>query len=397
MFGIFLALFLAVLLVGIVRFVQEPEDENPVLFVLLAGYILRFLIRTFNRNLVVFSDGQTLGGGDAVTYETRANWVIQAWDNLGMHFVTNKEIPEFYDVSLPPNLFGLIGYVNKGYTAIGYLSIIAFSACLTALVLYRTYIVFDSERKVSFYSMCAMLFCPSFVVFTSDSFKEGLLIFFVISIFSIFVHLNRRNFYFLIPCLIFCFIGLEGTRFYLVYALLPSSLIFLFWLQQRKALSLDIGLLFFCVFLFVIYCGWHEVLHAFNIGYSKEALVSNIGGASGIDVDAGKPTILGLPIKILYSILAPFPWQSGSFGLHLAKIEMLFWYFVLYWFCRGTWIFSKRDPVMVLIFLVFIVGMTVVYAWSFANIGLMYRQRLVLFFVASILAVWGKVATKQKI
>ena len=176
MFGIFLALFFLGFLVLIVRFFQEPEDQNPILTVLLIGYFLRLFVRTFNRNLVIFSNGQTLGGGDSLIYETRADWVVQLWHRSGMHFVTNQEMPGFYDVSLPPNLFAFISYLNKGYTAIGCVSVISFVACLTGFVLYRTYVFFDSERRISFYVMCVLFFCPSFVAFTSDKNSQSALV-----------------------------------------------------------------------------------------------------------------------------------------------------------------------------------------------------------------------------
>lgn len=402
MFGVFLALFFAVFLGMIVRFFQEPEDKNPILAVLLLGYFLRLVVRTFNRNWVIFSDGQTLGGGDAVTYETRADWVIQLWHRLGMHFVTNKEMPGFYDVSLPPNLFAFVGHFNHGYSAIGNVSVTAFIASLTALVLYYTYVLHDPKRKISFYVMCALFLSPSFVTYTSDSFKEGILIFFTMSIFSIYFHMNRRNFYVLLPCLILCFIGLEGTRYYLVYALLPSSLIWVFWAHKEKILNLNTAfkimtvLLIFSVMAIGVYLRLDEILHAVSVGYARDSLESNMSGGSGVNLGGTQLTFWVFPIKILYTLFAPFPWQAGSLGLQLSKFEMLFWYFMTYWTCRGAWIFSKRDPLMVLIPFVFIVGMTLVYAGTFENIGLMFRQRLVVFFVASILAVWGMVAAKQK-
>ncbi|MBL4818468.1 MAG: hypothetical protein JKY15_04455, partial [Deltaproteobacteria bacterium] len=88
MFGIFLVIFFALLLIIIVYSVQEPEDQNPILAVLLSGYFLRLVIRMFNRDLVVFSSGQTLGGADAVIYERRASMITQFWNYTGVHFVT---------------------------------------------------------------------------------------------------------------------------------------------------------------------------------------------------------------------------------------------------------------------------------------------------------------------
>ena len=413
MFGIFLALFFAGVLILIVCLTVERREQNVIIILLLLGYFSRLLIRCFNRNLDFLSNGQTLGGGDAINYEAVAREIAALWEITGVHFVKNPEI----DVGFAPlhhNLLAVIEYCNGYYSGLGAVSTSAFIACLGMFFLYKIYIIYDFKRKTSHFVILTLLFCPSFLMYTSDSFKEGTLVFFVISIFALLFHITSRNFYFVIPCIVMLFFGLFETRYYLVYLLIPPIVVFLFQKQIKKLFDFGIFFAFFClcllmaVFLFFLWCNFdffsNTLIGSFVIQkwnyfiYISGALqADNIySGGSLISLDGINPTLETFPVKILYTILSPFPWQGGSFALHLSKIEMFFWCFILYWTCRGIKGLLIQDPVRVLMLLSFIVPLILIYSWSFTNIGQIYRQRIVIFFVASILAVWGRVAAKQK-
>jgi hypothetical protein len=243
----------------------------------------------------------------------------------------------------------------------------------------------------------------SFLTLTSDSFKDGMLILFVVGIFAGLVHWRTSNKIIMLLAIAVCLWGLYGTRYYLVYALTLPLLVRIFLPVITSRFRLDvvfvgISMLLLVILNFGAIANYVDIAtDVFESSYSYGAQKSNLRGSSGVDIDGGKPTLASLPLKTLYTIFSPFPWQSGSLGLQLSKIEMIFWYFLLYWAYRGTRIFIRRDPDLTLTFLVFIIGLTLAYAWSFTNIGLIYRQRLPIFFVASILAVWGRVAAKEKI
>jgi len=80
--------------------------------------------------------------------------------------------------------------------------------------------------------------------------------------------------------------------------------------------------------------------------------------------------------KLAYTLFSPFPWQSGSIGLQLAKIEAFAWYFFLYRAVRAARMRWRDESSNLLIIVSFIVPMTVAYAFSFANIGLIVRERM---------------------
>src|SRR3989338_3580185 len=315
MFGIFLALFLAGILVVIVRLTQEKEDKNPVLLILLTGYFLRLLVRCFNRSLDVFSAGQTLGGNDAVNYEATANQIVHLWDTTGIRFVTNPEV-DVGAASFPHNLLAFVQYLNGGYSAVGSVSIVAFLACLTALVLYRVYIIYDFDRKFSFYVTISLIFMPSFIVFTSDSYKDGILIFFTVTIFSIFAHCNHKNWVVLAPCFFLCCFGLLGTRYYLVYALTPCVVIWIFRGQIKQIFNLGsfFASAFFFSLLAIIFLGLyfnvmdvdHSTVYASAQKNLNELINTSISiqadniysGGSLVEMDGKMPTLETYPMKI---------------------------------------------------------------------------------------------------
>lgn len=403
MFGVFLAFFLAGLLIVIIRSIQEADDKNPVLLVLMGGYLIRLFLRMIVRNLAFFSDGQTVGGGDSVQYEELASGVTTIWNLTGMHYVTTAEYPGLGQVPFVANLFAFVEYLNGGYSAIGNVSIVAFLACLTSFILYRCYVREDPERVFSFRMMCLVLFSFSFLAYTTDTYKDGILIFLVVAIYGVLITADSKNSWWLLPCVAACFFALNGTRFYLVYAMLLPVAVRLLGFQRRKIFNF--GYLFFVCSLMAVASFGLLKISDFSLS-AREVFENNLTNVaahkqgmsvgSGVDIDGGEFSWTTYPAKILYTVFAPFPWESGSMGVHIAKIEMLLWWYVIYWAWKKTRVLLKEDPMMCLMFLVFIVGMTLAYSTTFVNLGLIFRQRLPIFFVASILAVWGRVAAKQK-
>jgi hypothetical protein len=78
--------------------------------------------------------------------------------------------------------------------------------------------------------------------------------------------------------------------------------------------------------------------------------------------------------------------MGGSIGLQLGKIDTLIWYYILFsaWgAARLMWGSDRRTLLMLLLFLT---GGFIMYATSMANIGLIFRQRMPLVMVTTVLA-----------
>jgi hypothetical protein len=124
----------------------------------------------------------------------------------------------------------------------------------------------------------------------------------------------------------------------------------------------------------------------FYRGTNEVVRGQNAGGGSGVVFDDGGNPWGSLGPKLLYTILSPFPWETGSLGLQIGKLDVAIWYYVLYRAWVATRRLRKTELRTIVMFLTFIVPTTVMYATGFANIGLNLRQRLPIVFVTALLS-----------
>jgi hypothetical protein len=130
-----------------------------------------------------------------------------------------------------------------------------------------------------------------------------------------------------------------------------------------------------------------DATETFEHGTSRDVVGSNAEtGGSGVTFDDEGSPFSSLPLKLLYTLFSPFPWQSGSLGLQLAKLEVLVWYFLAYRVLLAAKFLWRERRTDFLIVLSFIVPTTLVYAVMFANIGLNIRERIAIVIASATLA-----------
>jgi hypothetical protein len=131
---------------------------------------------------------------------------------------------------------------------------------------------------------------------------------------------------------------------------------------------------------------------AFMSATSEASLASNAAAGSGVQFEDQGNAFGSFGPKLVYTLFAPFPWQAGSFGLQLGKLEVIIWLYLVY----RAWRAGKRmwgtDSSLVLMFLSFLVPTTAMYATIMSNIGLIVRERMCVVLVAYVLAMlsWPK-------
>jgi hypothetical protein len=130
----------------------------------------------------------------------------------------------------------------------------------------------------------------------------------------------------------------------------------------------------------------------FERGSSAEVREENALGGSGVTFDDGGRAWGALGPKLVYTVFAPFPWAGGSVAFQLGKIETMLWYYLLYCALRGLPWFWKNDRETLLLVGLFVIPSTLAYATSMSNIGLMFRQRMPITIMVSMLSavVWTR-------
>jgi hypothetical protein len=387
MIGILCALFFGLILMGVIR-AADRQQGLTMMGIILGGYVLRLILQNFVRDIEFFNHR---AGGDCTAYEQTGIEIARLWHFLGVRFMTDDELPGLGLTSLPQNLYALIIYLNAGEaTRLGCTALVAFAAGLTCFNLYHLALQFGADPVIARRTMALFYLGPTYLHYTSDMFKDGLVACFAIGALASAIRLADRFSLLHAAIGLVSLWGLWYVRHYLIFLTTAPLVVGMLGLRSKSvvrpvfgALALALaGLIFFAL----SDTGQEVTTNAWSTyeGGTDEAVRAwNAKGGSGVTFDDGGNRFGALGPKVLYTLFSPFPWASGSFGFHVGKIDVLIicFFMVRAW---AAWAY-KEVRVVFLMVMTFAVPVTVVYATSMANVGLIARQRLVVIVVLAFL------------
>ncbi len=370
---------------------MTKELRTPLGTFLILSYLGRLPLHWVTRNVALFSHGV---GGDWILYEMLATYIARKWEHQGIHYVTNEDIGY---TSLPPNMFAVLVYFNGGPTSLGCTALVALAVCMTALTFYRLGIELEVDPKIALQLTVVFFASPAVVFYSSDMFKDGLVLMFVLGAVASGIRLSRK--FSVLDVLLgsLSLWALWYIRYYMVFLASGPFLIGFIGLRARGWVRTFLVVVVFAagIALAVQSGATKEVANVaqrtFALGVDKNVLHDNtVSGGSGVQF-AGTG-IAAYPTKLLYTLFSPFPWMPGSLAFQIGKIDTIFFYYVMYrsfLAARKLW---KEDRVLLGMLAAFIVPTTLAYATTMANIGLMLRQRLPIVAAFTLLAMrsWPK-------
>lgn len=387
MLGIILPLIFLAVISGLVQKNREPRHIFQILF---AGYAIRMFLQSFLRDLPIFSYG---AGGDCFFYESMAEHIARIWSYRGIEFFTSAQINTIGNAALPINIFAFVVYLNGGPTRAGCTSIIAFCAVISCYQIYRTAVDLGADQKKAAQVLGALLFLPGFLYYTSDMYKDGLVLFFIVTALTTSFRLTSRFSFLQVVLSGLSLWGLAYVRSYLVILTVAPLIFGLIGIGKGslpRQLIFGVGGALLLIGFFRSPLGEGITTNLQDtFDHASDASVRgwNQLGSSGVSFNDGGNAFGAIHLKIIYTLFSPFPWQGGSFAMQMGKIDTLFWYYLFYrslYACRRLW---KEDRSILLMFLIFLVPLTVAYATTMANIGLILRQRFPIIFVGTILGI----------
>jgi hypothetical protein len=273
------------------------------------------------------------------------------------------------------------------------MAIVAFTACVLAVVLFRFALATGASPRAAFYVVLLNFFGPSLLYHTSDTYKDGINAVLVVASVWLAINLARRFSLRVLLMAAACLFALYFVRPYMVVMSLLPLAVGLLGVQSKFSLRSMVALF---VFASVVMLGGAYALRESDVGQeaittfeqatSRNALDYNAEGGSGVTFDDGGNAFGALPQKIAYTLFAPFPWMGGSLGLQLGKIETLLFYFFIVSSARAVPHLLRRDRGTLLMFASFLAPATIVYATTMSNVGLMVRQRMPIVMITSVLA-----------
>ncbi|MFD1536111.1 hypothetical protein [Nonomuraea guangzhouensis] len=374
-------------LVVLVSVSFDKQTAWRVLPVLLAAFVVRLVV-----HLAVVRPDAVGYGGDHLGYEVMSLETAAFWQREGLQFATSVPAERFDSVALPCYVFAIVIYLCGGPAALACTAVVALIACALCIVMYRFARVVGADERAAFVLLAVTAFSPMFVLCTSDMFKDGFNAFLVVSCLYLAVS-NARRFDLRKPLMTLSLLwALWNVRAYMMFMCGAPALLGVMGSRGAaftRTLVVSAGLLVSGLFFFGYVDGggvMETALDQLEFAQSEVARRSYASQGSGVLFDDSGSAWGSMIPKLLYTLLAPFPWAEGSATLQLGKIEMLLWYFMLYSSVRGARLLWRQDRRVLLILLLFIVPSTIAYATTVANVGLIFRQRIPIVMITSLLA-----------
>lgn len=398
MIGIALALALGAASYVVPRWALTPsrESEHFARWMIL-GFVVRMAAHGVIRNVALFSHGGA-SHGDAGAYEMGAWIVARLWEYHGFGWFEAQQIgiSEVSNALLAVHIYAAITFLNGGeMTTIGCTALNAFIAVLTCVQLVKLGTMIKGTDHDSRFVALAMYFSPAYLFHTADLFKDGLSAFLVVTAVLLAFRLAERFNPLDAVLGVVCLVLVWYVRFYLVFLVSAPLVLSLLGVRSGSTGRVIIASVFVLAGALVL-IGTQFADEAVEVGLetfdratSENALAHNARGGSGVEFE-GSPWVT-FPQKLFYTLLSPFPWdfRSTSIGFQVGKVDALIWAFFMFRGIRGARRMWNDDRGTLLMFLVVLVPLTVAYATTMANIGLILRQRFPIVLLGSVLAVRG--------
>ncbi len=401
----FIAACLLIITLGMVT-VAFPEGAASILVVLAlsTGALLVFRRFTADKEFIttvflgalavrlafgIFVHGYNLRdffGGDALTYDFNGWRLVEYWagqigaDDFMVQRARSMSGPGWGMNYLVAGIYFLIG--RNIFAA---QSLCAVFGAATAPMVYFCASRMFSNRRVARISAIAIAFFPSFIIWSSQLLKDGLIIFLLVLAMTMVLQLQEKFNYAALLLLLFSLFGILSLRFYIFYMVgIAVAGSFLAGVSgsvksivRRTAvlILLGIGLTYLGVIRNAT-VDFERFGTLENVQMSRQDLASaGSGFGSDMDVSTTEGAILTLPIGFLYLMFAPFPWEMTNLRQTITLPEVLVWWAMIPLFVTGLVYairYRLRSSIPVLIFSLML---TLAYSIFQGNVGTAYRQR----------------------
>jgi hypothetical protein len=372
---------LATLTVVLIR--QNTEDSAFLIRIFLVGLLLRVIFGIF---IHVF-DLRGFFGGDAVTYNTLGQRLVDIWFN---NAPTNDWISQRALSTGTPG-WGMNYLVAFLYTIIGQNILAAQFMCATIgaatapMVYVCAHKIFHNRQVGSIAAIMVAVF-PAFIIWSGQLLKDGLIIFLLVLAMTMVLQLQEKFNYFSVIFLIFSLFGILSLRFYIFYMVAISVAGSFIIGQSGSVKSIARGFVLLIIMgIALTYLGvlrtagenfdkWGS-LESVQRSRSDLARSADSGFGGDADVSTAGGAITVIPLGFTYLMLAPFPWQLGSLRQAITIPEMIVWWSSIPLLIVGIGYTIRNRLRNALPILIFTLMLTLAYSIFQGNVGTAYRQR----------------------
>lgn len=367
----------------VILFRKFTEEKQFITTIFLVGLALRM---AFGLMVHIF-ELREFFGGDAFAYDMKATEMVDNW--LGLSINPDQTAFEFDPRS--GVAWGMY-YITAGiYYIFGRNIFAAQSFCAvigaaTAPMVYFCARNIFNNLKVARFSAIAIAVFPSFIIWSGQLLKDGLIIFLLVVAMTMVMQLQARFSYAAVGALITAMFGILSIRFYIFYMVVVAVVgSFLVGMSSTQRSMVRTAMILTVIGFALAYLGVGQraqvelatfgrleriqgsrldLARAAESGYGEDVDVSTTGGA-----------LAALPLGFSYLMFAPFPWQIGSFRQTITIPEVIVWWASMPFLVIGL-IYTIRHRLRnAFSILMFSLMLTIAYSVFQGNVGTAYRQR----------------------
>ncbi|HUR99738.1 MAG TPA: glycosyltransferase family 39 protein [Pyrinomonadaceae bacterium] len=362
---------------------NQAEDKGFITNLFLAAFFVRLVFGLF---IELYPDMRDFFGPDALTYHNNGQALAEYW--LGSRPADDYVVQRATTIQLPG--WGMNYLVGAIYLALGPSLFAAQSLCAvvgaaTAPLVYFLANKIFLNKRVSRFSAIAIAFFPSFIIWSSQLMKDGLIIFLLVLAILMVMRLQEQFSWVTVIILIVSLLGILSLRFYIFYmvalAVTGSFLIGVSGTGQsifrRTGLLVVIGL--GLTYFGVINNASSDIE---NYGRLERVQRSRLGLQSAesgygeeLDVSTTSGALTAIPVGFAYLMLAPFPWQMANVRQAITLPEVLLWWAMIPLMVAGIWYALRNRLRSAFPILFFSLMLTLSYSIFLGNVGTAYRQR----------------------
>ena len=379
------ALLLVVVAAGIflMLFRHYAEEKEFITTLFLGALVVRLAFGMF----VQVFDLVSFFGGDAVTFHNQGAVIADYWNGL----IDSRDWYYQWATSTTRPGWGMNYLVAGIYYVTGKNMLAAQSFCgvigaATAPMVYFCAKKLFANNRVARFSALAIAFFPSFVIWSGQLLKDGVVIFLLVVAMTMVLQLQEKLSYAAVVALLIALGGIVTIRFYIFYMLaIAVAGSFVIGVSEKSTSIVRRSAILLMLGLGLTYFG---VLRSANTDFEKYGDLDKIqlsrmdlarSADSGFNEDADVSTTEGalttLPVGLAYLMLAPFPWQLGSLRQTITLPEVLVWWALIPFMISGI-IFSVKSRLRTAFpILFFSATLTLAYSIFQGNVGTAYRQR----------------------
>ena len=357
---------------------RSTDEKKLITQIFMIGLLLRLglglAIHYFDLTLVF--------GPDAMAYDYNGIRLMRSWEG--------QSIEVFNELALSTG-YGMVYIVGAFYYVFGPSILIVQAFCgtigaLTAPIVYFcAHSIFDNKRVAKYAAFGVAVF-PSFVIWSSQLLKDGLIIFLLVVIMTMLLRLQKKLEYSAVVILLLSLAGIMTLRSYIFYmvAVAVAGSIFIGLSGDVRSMVRN----FIIVMILGVGLGYFGIgnratadIVAFadleHIQMRREALSrgADSGFVGDTDITTTAGAITAIPMGFAYLAFAPFPWQVTKLSQALVVPETIVWWCLIPLMISGiAWTLRNRLRKAVPI-LLFSLMLTAGYTLFQGNVGMVYRQR----------------------